>query len=52
MLFPGTITTDRLRLERLCHEMIDVFEYHALCAPQDPVLKEVTKYLPREPLET
>ena len=52
MLFPETITTDRLRLERLCHETVDVFEYHVLCSRQEPAIGEVTEYLPWEPHET
>ena len=52
MLFPEMITTDRLRLERLCHETVDVFEYHALCSRQEPAIEEVTEYLPWEPHET
>ena len=52
MLFPETMTTDRLRLERLCHETVDVFEYHGLCSRQEPAIEEVTEYLPWESHET
>ena len=46
MLFSETIKTVRLRLERLCPEMVDVFEVHAMYSRQNPSLEEVTEYLP------
>ncbi|ACV12152.1 Acetyltransferase including N-acetylase of ribosomal protein-like protein [Halorhabdus utahensis DSM 12940] len=52
MLFPEEIETERLRLRRLCHETVDVFEYHTLCSAHEPAIEEVTAYLPWDPHET
>jgi len=52
VLFPETLSTDRLALERLGHDTVDVFEYHRYCSRQEPGIEEVTRYLPWEPYET
>lgn len=52
MLFPEELETDRLRLRRLCHETVDVFEYYRLCSHHEPGIEEVTEYLPWSVHET
>ncbi len=52
MLFPEEIETERLRLRRLCHNTVDVFEYHELCSYHEPAIEEVTEYLPWDPHKT
>ncbi len=34
-MFPERIETDRLVLERLCHETLDVFEFYRVCSDAD-----------------
>lgn len=49
-LFPETVETDRLRLERLT-ESVDCFEFYEVCS-SDPGIEAVTEYLPWSPHET
>lgn len=51
-LFPEQIETDRLLLERLCHDTVDVFEYYGYCSHRGDAIDEVTRYLPWDPHET
>ncbi|WP_435364601.1 GNAT family N-acetyltransferase [Haloarchaeobius sp. DYHT-AS-18] len=51
-MFPETISTDRLRFERLCHETVDAIEYHQVCSRHEPGIDEVTRYLPWDTHET
>ena len=44
-LFPETIETERLTLERLSREHVDVFEYYEICSPHDPDIEEVVEYI-------
>ena len=44
-LFPERIETDRLVLERLCRENVDVFEYYGICSPHEPDIDEVVRYI-------
>lgn len=50
-MFPERIETDRLRLERLCHDNLDLFEYYRICSDDDGI-EEVTRYMPWDPHET
>lgn len=50
-LFPETIRTDRLRLERLESESVDVLDLYAICSA-DPGIEDVTQYVTWEPHET
>jgi len=43
-LFPYRIETDRLELEHLCRENVDLFTYYELCAADDDI-EEVTRHL-------
>ena len=52
MLFPEEIETERLHLRRLCHETVDLFEYHELCSHRESGIEAVTEYLPWDPHET
>lgn len=52
MLFPEEIETERLHLERLCHDTVDVFDYYDCCSRHEPDIAEVTKHLPWETHET
>lgn len=52
VLFPEEIETERLSLERLCHDAVDVVEYYELCSRHEPSIEEVTRYLPWNPHET
>lgn len=52
MLFPPELATDRLALRRLCHETVDVFDYHEICSRREPGIDAITEYLPWEPHET
>ncbi len=52
MLFPEELETERLHLERLSRETVDVFEYYELCSHHEPAIEEVTEYLPWDPHET
>lgn len=51
MLFPETIETERLHLERLSHA-VDVLEYYECCSYREPAIEEITRYLPWNPHET
>lgn len=50
-LFPETITTDRLRLERLEPDDVDVLDLYEICSA-DPGIEDVTQYVLWEPHET
>ncbi|APX95145.1 GNAT family N-acetyltransferase [Natronorubrum daqingense] len=52
MLFPETIETERLTLEPLCHETVDVFDFYQCCSTHEQGIDEVTRYLPWNPHET
>ncbi len=47
-LFPDAVETERLRLERLCRENLDVAAYYRVCS-SDPGIEEVTEYVPWSP---
>lgn len=46
MLFPEELETERLHLEQLCHDTVDVFAYYECCSHNEPAIEEVTRYLP------
>ncbi|WP_458205606.1 GNAT family N-acetyltransferase [Haladaptatus sp. NG-SE-30] len=50
-LFPEQIETERLVLERLCHENVDIFEYYRLCSHREAIDEE-TEYLSWKPHAT
>ena len=50
-IFPKRIETDRLRLERLSRETVDVFELYRICS-SDEGIDQVTSYLPWDPHDT
>ena len=50
-LFPQTIETDRLRLEALRPETVDLFELYEICS-SDEGIDEITQYLTWDPHET
>jgi RimJ/RimL family protein N-acetyltransferase len=50
-LFPETIETDRLRIERLCHDTVDLPEYYRICSAAEAI-DEVTEYLSWDPHES
>ncbi|UTF53282.1 GNAT family N-acetyltransferase [Natronosalvus rutilus] len=50
-LFPDTIETDRLRLERLSSETVDPLAYYRIC-DSDPAIDDVTRHTPWDPHET
>ncbi|HET7324673.1 MAG TPA: GNAT family N-acetyltransferase [Halococcus sp.] len=50
-MFPERIETDRLILERLCHENLDLFEFYRICSDADE-MAEVTRYMPWNPHKT
>lgn len=52
VLFPEEIETKRLRLERLYHETVDLFEYYRYCSQHEDSIDEVTQYLPWNTHET
>lgn len=52
MLFPPEIETDRLQFRRLCHETVDVFDYHEVCSQQESGIEDVTEFLPWDVHET
>lgn len=41
-MFPERIETDRLVLERLCHETLDVFEFYRICSDADEYRYTIT----------
>lgn len=47
-LFPETVETDRLRLERLCHENVDTLDLYE-CFAAGSADEEVFEYVPQEP---
>ena len=49
--FPETIRTDRLRIERLCHDAVDLREYYRICSADDDI-EAVTEYLSWDPHES
>jgi ribosomal-protein-alanine N-acetyltransferase len=53
-MFPERIETDRLILERLCHDNLDLFEFYRICSDYDGTedMAEVTQYMPWEPHKT
>ncbi|WP_158056123.1 GNAT family N-acetyltransferase [Halorussus halophilus] len=51
-LFPEHIETDRLVLEPLTTENVDVLAYYRLCSHQNPHIEEITEFLSWEPHET
>lgn len=51
-MFPREIETERLRLQRLCNETVDLFDYYELCSQHEPSIEDVTDYLPWNPHET
>ncbi len=50
-LFPTRIETDRLLLERLCHDNVGLQEYYRICS-NDEAIDEVTEYVTWSPHET
>ncbi|MFC3956878.1 GNAT family N-acetyltransferase [Halovivax cerinus] len=50
-LFPETIRTDRLRLELVTPETVDLFEFYEH-AGNDPDIEDVTRYLTWDPHDT
>jgi RimJ/RimL family protein N-acetyltransferase len=50
-LFPETIETERLRLERLSRETVDLQEFYRICS-SDPGIEDVTEHVPWSPHET
>lgn len=44
-LYPEVVETDRLRLERLCHDRVDVREYYGIVGDED-ALEGVLDYMP------
>jgi ribosomal-protein-alanine N-acetyltransferase len=53
-MFPERIETDRLILERLCHENLDLFEFYRICSDVDGTedMAEITRYMPWNPHKT
>jgi RimJ/RimL family protein N-acetyltransferase len=51
-LFPERIETDRLLLERLSRETVDVLEFYRVCSRHEPGIDEVTRHLCWEPHTT
>jgi RimJ/RimL family protein N-acetyltransferase len=51
-MFPEQLETDRLALERLSRETVDVLELHRHLAVDDEVAREELQYLPWGPFET
>ena len=49
--FPSPLETDRLRLERLSFETVDVEELYRICS-SDPAIDEITAHLPWDPHTT
>lgn len=49
-MFPETLTTERLRFERLCREHVPVDEYYTLVGSRNPTATEELRYIPREPV--
>lgn len=56
-MFPRELETDRLLLERLSHETIDLESYYRACSVHEPGIEGVVEYVPgfephRHPKET
>lgn len=52
-MFPETIETERLRLERFCHETVDLFElYEGFAAGLEPDVETVFEHVPQTPYRT
>ena len=51
-LFPDRIETERLVLESLTTENVDVVEYYRHCSHHNPDIEEITEYLSWDPHET
>ncbi|MFC4541200.1 GNAT family N-acetyltransferase [Halosolutus amylolyticus] len=52
-MFPDRIETERLRLERLCHENVDVFElYESFARRHADAPDEVFEHVPQTPYRT
>jgi ribosomal-protein-alanine N-acetyltransferase len=43
-LYPEQIETDRLVLEQLCHDTVDVFEFYRRLSDHEANIEEVTEY--------
>ncbi|MFB6068506.1 MAG: GNAT family N-acetyltransferase [Halobacterium sp.] len=48
-MFPETLHTDRLRLERCCRENVPVREFYDAASHRNPHIEEITAYLSWEP---
>ncbi|MFC7136292.1 GNAT family N-acetyltransferase [Halobaculum litoreum] len=51
-MFPDTIETDRLRLERLTRDRVDPRTLYEAASDRSPTVDEETEYLPWSPLAT
>jgi len=51
-MFPERIETDRLVLEALTHENVDLFELYGHCSTDAPHVDEVTEHLTWDPHQT
>ena len=51
-MFPEQIETERLVLEQLSREHVDIFEFYQVCSRHEPDIEEVTRHLSWEPHET
>jgi Acetyltransferases, including N-acetylases of ribosomal proteins len=51
-VFPTTLETERLSLERLSRETVDLRTYHEYCSRDAEAIDEVTRYLPWNPHDT
>ena len=51
-MFPEQLETERLVLERLCHDTVDVLEYYHLCSRHEDDIDEVTSHLTWDPHAT
>ncbi|WP_327052613.1 GNAT family N-acetyltransferase [Halomicrococcus gelatinilyticus] len=51
-MFPERIETDRLVLEALTHETVDLFEFYGHCSTGAPHIDEVTEHLTWDPHRT
>jgi hypothetical protein len=50
-LFPTTIETERLALEQLSSETVDLPELYHICST-DTAINEITRYMPGDPHQT
>ncbi|NHN48369.1 GNAT family N-acetyltransferase [Halostella sp. JP-L12] len=50
-MFPEAIETERLRIERLSHDTVDLLKYYRICS-SDEGIDEVTRYLSWDPHES